>query len=98
MKRQVLAARDIQERRYAGTPFLYNGELNGRALRKFCKPEPEAAALLAETFEVLGLSVRAHDRVLKLARTIADLEGSESIGLSHIAEAIQYRNLDKGNR
>jgi magnesium chelatase family protein len=98
MRSRVMAARAMQEVRYAGTPYHYNSELNGRALRKFCKPVPEAADLLAETFEALGLSVRAHDRVLKLARTIADLEGSEVIGIAHIAEAIQYRNLDKVSR
>lgn len=95
MKRQVMAARSIQLERYAGTPYRYNSELSGKALRRFCKPEPEAAAHLADTFDALGLSVRAHDRVLKLARTIADLDDASSIGISHIAEAIQYRNLDK---
>ncbi|MDF2924756.1 MAG: ATP-binding protein [Paenibacillaceae bacterium] len=98
MKALVLAARKLQEERYAGTPYRYNGELNGRALRKFCKPLPEAAALLAAAFENLNLSVRAHDRVLKLARTIADLEGALEIGADHVAEAIQYRNLDKQQR
>lgn len=95
MKEQVMKARLIQERRYAGSPYRYNGELSGRALRRYCRPTPEAEALLASTFEAMGLSVRTHDRVLKLARTIADLEESGDILLSHLAEAIQYRKLDK---
>lgn len=97
MKQQVMAARRIQEVRFAGTAYRYNGELSGRALRQFCRPVPEAAAMLGQAFDALGLSVRAHDRVLKLARTIADLEGSPEIELAHVAEAIQYRNLDKRN-
>lgn len=95
MREKVLAARRIQLERYAGQPYRFNGELTGRWLRRFCRPQPEAAELLGSTFDALGLSVRAHDRILKLARTIADLEGQESIGVPHIAEAIQYRNLDK---
>ncbi|MDF2937522.1 MAG: ATP-binding protein [Paenibacillaceae bacterium] len=95
MKAQVMEARRIQERRYEGLPYRYNGELSGRALRQFCRPTPEAEALLASAFQVMGLSVRAHDRVLKLARTIADLEASDEILLNHLAEALQYRKLDK---
>lgn len=95
MREQVMYARRIQERRYEGSPYRYNGELSGRALRQFCRPAPEAEALLASAFQVMGLSVRAHDRVLKLARTIADLEGSGEILLNHLAEALQYRKLDK---
>lgn len=98
MRAQVLKARAIQEARFAGSPYRYNGELSGRGLRRYCRPEPEAAKLLADSFESLGLSVRAHDRILKLARTIADLDGSESIRACHVAEAIQYRNLDKINK
>ncbi|RAV03452.1 YifB family Mg chelatase-like AAA ATPase [Paenibacillus sp. YN15] len=95
MKAQVMEARRIQERRYKGSPYRYNGELSGRALRQYCRPTGEAEALLASAFQVMGLSVRAHDRVLKLARTIADLEASDEILLKHLAEALQYRKLDK---
>lgn len=95
MRTVVQQARAMQDQRYKGSSYRYNGELNGRALRKYCHPVPEAAAMLAETFEAFGLSVRAHDRILKLARTIADLEQSHTIEVRHIAEAIQYRNLDK---
>lgn len=95
MREKVLAARRIQLERYTGQPYRFNGELTGRWLRRFCRPLPEAAELLGSTFDALGLSVRAHDRILKLARTIADLEGSDIIGVPHVAEAIQYRNLDK---
>lgn len=98
MKRAIARALDIQRARYRGLPVRNNGELSGRWLRQFCRPEKDAAELLLGTFEALGLSVRAHDRILKLARTIADLDGSETIAVPHIAEAVQYRNLDRQQR
>lgn len=98
MREHVLTARRMQEKRFAGSPYRFNGELSGQSLRRYCRPVPEAGALLAETFEALGLSVRAHDRILKLSRTIADLEESEAILEPHVAEAVQYRNLDKTNK
>ncbi|WP_438446817.1 YifB family Mg chelatase-like AAA ATPase [Gorillibacterium sp. sgz5001074] len=98
MREQVRQARHMQEHRYAGSRYRFNGELSGQSLRRYCRPTREAEALLAETFEALGLSVRAHDRILKLARTIADLEESDAILEAHVAEAVQYRNLDKTNK
>lgn len=100
MRAKVMEARVVQEHRYAasGSSIRFNGELTGRGLRTYCRPTDEAAKLLSATFEELGLSVRAHDRILKLARTIADLDGCEQIDTPHVAEAIQYRNLDKTNR
>lgn len=95
MKQAVSRALKIQRERYRGLPVRTNGELSGRWLRQFCRPQKDAAELLLATFDALDLSVRAHDRILKLARTIADLEGEETIAVPHIAEAVQYRHLDR---
>ncbi|MCL6459329.1 MAG: YifB family Mg chelatase-like AAA ATPase [Gorillibacterium sp.] len=95
MKERVLTARAVQDKRYAGEGIQYNGELSGRLLRKYCPLGPQAEDMLRRTFEGLGLSIRAHDRILKMARTIADLEGAERIETGHMAEAVQYRNLDR---
>ncbi|SEF57357.1 YifB family Mg chelatase-like AAA ATPase [Paenibacillus sp. UNC499MF] len=95
MRRQVFAAHRRQTRRYDGSSIRCNAELGGKWLRKYCTLPPEAEDLLRHTFDRLHLSARAHDRILKIARTIADLEESDVIAYGHIAEAIQYRNLDK---
>lgn len=95
MKAQVLAARAIQEKRYAQEGIRHNGELSGRLLRKYCPINPEAEDLLQRTFQSLSLSIRAHDRILKIARTIADLEDASAIAAQHMAEAVQYRSLDR---
>ncbi|KKO51296.1 YifB family Mg chelatase-like AAA ATPase [Paenibacillus sp. DMB20] len=91
MRKDVDAAREIQLRRYHGTPFRWNSELYGSALRRYAPLDQEAGRILNSTLEALGLSMRAYDRILKLSRTIADLDGSGSITSAHIAEAIQYR-------
>lgn len=95
MRVQVNAAQSIQITRYRNTPFRSNSELSGSALRRFTKLGSAASDLLHSTLDMLGLSMRAYDRILKLARTIADLEGSSEITFDHVAEAIQYRQLDK---
>ncbi|MFB5266553.1 YifB family Mg chelatase-like AAA ATPase [Paenibacillus enshidis] len=94
MRQQVLTAQSIQAERYRELPLSWNSELSGSLLRKFCKMEPGAHALLQQTVEVLGLSMRSYDRILKLSRTIADLAGAVQIDVEHTAEAIQYRKLD----
>ncbi|MFM9277339.1 YifB family Mg chelatase-like AAA ATPase [Paenibacillus jiagnxiensis] len=94
MRQQVLAAQAIQAERYRELPLSWNSELSGSLLRKFCKMEPGAHKLLQQTVEILGLSMRSYDRILKLSRTIADLAGAAQIGVEHTAEAIQYRKLD----
>ncbi|MGQ3480500.1 YifB family Mg chelatase-like AAA ATPase [Paenibacillus sp. TY11] len=97
MRRQVLAAQAIQIHRYSKLPFSWNSELSGQMLRKYAVLEQNAAELLDQTMDALGLSMRAYDRILKLSRTIADLNESEKIMTSHVAEAIQYRNMDRAN-
>ncbi|MGW9529570.1 YifB family Mg chelatase-like AAA ATPase [Paenibacillus terrae] len=97
MRRQVLAAQAIQIDRYSKLPFSWNSELSGQMLRKYAVLEHNAAELLDQTMDALGLSMRAYDRILKLSRTIADLNQSEKITVSHVAEAIQYRNMDRAH-
>jgi magnesium chelatase family protein len=94
-RQQVMAACERQAARYRGTGIRWNSELQGAALHRFASPTREANRLLAEIYAGLALSYRAHDRILKLARTIADLAGSDRIEAEHVAEAAQYRCLDK---
>ena len=86
-----MAARERQLARQ-GTP---NSELSGRAIDGFCPLDNDAQALLRGAMEKLGWSARAYFRVLKVARTIADLAGAEMLSAAHVAEAIQYRSLDR---
>ncbi|ANE47524.1 Fis family transcriptional regulator [Paenibacillus swuensis] len=95
MREKVLAAQSRQRARYAGTGVVFNGELTGNLLRRHCRLRPEGERLLEASFVALQLSLRAHDRILRIARTIADLEDSVAIETAHVAEAVQYRNLDK---
>lgn len=95
MQAKVNSAQDVQIARYRNTPFRWNSELAGSSLRRFTKLDSASSDLLHSTLDMLGLSMRAYDRILKLARTIADLEDSERISFDHVAEAIQYRQLDK---
>ncbi len=92
---RVVAARERQHARFADAPFHHNAEMNSRALREFCPLSSEVEALLKTAIDQFALSARAHDRIVKLARTIADLEGAEDIGVAHAAEAVQYRELDR---
>lgn len=94
MRKEVESARVVQLQRYQATPFRWNSELYGSALRRFAPLSTDAATLLHATLDALGLSMRAYDRIVKLSRTIADLDGGSDITASHIAEAIQYRQLD----
>lgn len=95
MREAVNRAIYAQQERYQKLNIRFNGELNGKHLRSYCKLEASARKVLESAFDALGLSARAHDRVLRIARTIADLEGSPDIQLSQLAEALQYRSLDK---
>lgn len=93
--KRVEAAREIQARRYAGSAIKSNADIPAGLLREICVLKPEAAEALKNAFEILGLSARAYDRILKVSRTIADLGACEVIEKRHIARAIQYRSLDK---
>lgn len=95
IRKRVNAARQIQLQRYSGTAIRNNASLTAPLLQKFCPLDDNASALLRKVFDKLGLSARGYDRILKVARTIADLDASEIITKSHIAEAIQYRTLDR---
>lgn len=95
IRKRVEAAGRIQLERYDGKRVYSNSRLTPELMSKYCTPEPEASELLKEAFDNLGLSARAHNRILKVSRTIADLAGEEVIKAEHIAEAIQYRALDK---
>ncbi len=92
---RVNAARARQQARFAGTDILSNARIPTSRLKEFCPLTPAASKLLKGAFERMGLSARAYDRLLKVARTIADLAGSDIIDTPHIAEAIQYRSLDR---
>lgn len=95
IRERVLAARKIQRERFQGSPTRTNAELNPQEIRRFCEVGPEAARILEMVVDRLGFSARAHDRVLRVARTIADLDGSDALKPEHVAEAVQYRALDR---
>ena len=95
IKERVNKARSIQRERYKEFKIFSNAELSQNLIPKFCKLNDESEKLLQMAFERLGLSARAYTRVLKVARTIADLDNSNNIESKHIAEAIQYRSLDR---
>jgi magnesium chelatase family protein len=95
IRARVEAARNIQRERFRGTPTRTNAEMSPAELTRFCRLDKEGQALLRAAYTRLGLSARAHARILKVARTIADLAASERIEAAHVAEALQYRALDR---
>jgi magnesium chelatase family protein len=95
MREQVLRARAVQARRFGGDGQRLNSRMSSRQLRRYCMLDAESQGLLQSAMDELGLSARAHDRILRVARTIADLEGSEAIRHGHLTEAIGYRSLDR---
>ncbi len=93
---RVIAAREVQAARYAGIAGIYcNAQVNSQQLKEYCVLPDNCRQLLKNAIQQLKLSARAYDRILKVSRTIADLAGSDSIGTAHMAEAIQYRSLDR---
>jgi len=92
---RVMAARAIQAERFEKMKIFTNAHMNSRQIRKFCVLDSQSEELLERAMEKFGLSARAHSRILKIARTIADLAGAENITSAHVAEAIQYRSLDR---
>lgn len=97
VKQRVNAAREIQNRRF-GSGGMCNARMGPNEMRRFCALSEESAALMKNAFDAMGLTARSYDRILKVARTVADLDGSEEIQPQHIAEAIQYRAVNLGNR
>jgi len=92
---RVKGAREVQAERFQRMKIHTNADMGSRQIRKFCEIDQESDSLLERAMDRLGLSARAHSRILKIARTIADLEGEANIKADHVAEAIQYRSLDR---
>ena len=95
IRERVIAARRIQQHRFAGKRVTCNARMGTRELKEFCALDEAAAELLKHAMTDMGFSARAHDRILKVARTIADLAPSAGITAEHLGEAIQYRSLDR---
>ncbi len=95
IRKRVIAARDIQTTRFAKSKIYNNSQMSSRQLKAFCHLNNDALILLEAAIDKLGMSARAYNRVIKIARTIADLESADTLASSHISEAVQYRNLDR---
>jgi magnesium chelatase family protein len=95
MREQVLAARRRQQARFGKETNRLNGRMTSRQLRRYCILDDEGRTLLKTAMDELGLSARAHDRILRMARTIADLDDADDIRPAHVSEAIGYRSLDR---
>lgn len=91
---RVEKAREIQLERYKKTKYLFNSQLNGSSIKKYCSLTPSSKQLMNLAFDRMKLSARGYSRILKVARTIADLDDSDVICENHLAEALQYRNLN----
>ena len=94
VKARVDAARSVQAERFAGTEVVCNAHMTPAMVGRFCALDDAGERILKGAFDRMGLTARSHDRILRVARTIADLEGEERISASHLAEAVQYRNTD----
>ena len=98
IRERVIKARKIQEYRFASHPGIHcNAQMESKLIHMYAQPDANGLTLLKNAMNRLNLSARAYDRILKVARTIADLDGSEHIQTNHLAEAISYRNLDREN-
>lgn len=95
IRTRVARVRDIQKLRFQGETIQFNGEMQGKQVEQYCVLEPEAEALLQKAFSKLKFSARSYHKILKVARTIADMDGAELIGSTHVGEALTYRALDK---
>ena len=95
VRERVNRVRRIQNERYKDTGFSCSAKMTPGAVRRYCVMDDDARELVMKTFDALGLSARAYDKILKIARTIADMSDSDIIRTEHVFEAIQYRSLDK---
>lgn len=96
IRQRVILSREIQKVRFESQPGIYcNAQMSAKTLKLICKINPDGLQLLKSAMDRLGLSARAYDRILKVARTIADLAGTTEIKTEHLAEAIQFRSLDR---
>ncbi len=95
IRERVFACRKVQQKRFGPGKVRVNARMSSQQFRKYCTLDSEGEGMLRMAMEQLNFSARAHDRILKVARTIADLGGSEAIGGEHVSEAIQYRTLDR---
>jgi magnesium chelatase family protein len=95
IRRRVINAREQQRQRFASDGLFSNAAMTPRLIRKYCRIDTESETMLERAMSRLGLSARAYDRILKVSRTIADLEGADEIQSAHVAEAVHYRSLDR---
>jgi magnesium chelatase family protein len=95
IRERVQAARERQRERFQSKSLHCNAQMGPRLIKKYCALAPDSQKLLEQAMEILGFSARAYHRILKIARTIADLEGAPDIRSAHVSEAIQYRSLDR---
>lgn len=98
VRERVNEARARQNARFGEESAMCNARMGPREMREFCAIDDACAELMKQAYEALGLTARSYDRILRVARTIADLDGSENIQTQHIAEAIQYRTVNIGNQ
>ncbi len=97
IRERVEKARQVQLDRFKNSKTFFNARMNTKQLRQYCPLDDASKQIMALAIDKMGLSARAHDRILKVSRTIADLDGMESLTAEHVAEAIQYRSLDREN-
>ncbi len=95
IRENIQKAREIQSKRFKGTEILFNSEIPPAKIREYCILDSEGETFLKNSFDALGLSARAYDRIMKVARTVADLDGSDIITKRHISQAVRYRTLDR---
>jgi len=95
IRERVMRARAAQQQRFLNEKIYSNASMSPRLIRRYCRIDPESEQMLERAMTRQGLSARAYDRILKVSRTIADLEGSEAIRSPHVAEAVGYRSLDR---
>ena len=95
IRERVVAARAVQKKRFEASNTRWNANMQPREIQDFCEPDEAGRKLLKMAITDLHLSARAYDRILRVARTLADLEATEQIGSHHISESVQYRTLDR---